>query len=392
MLSFLDTPNKKKRMGYTYAIFAFNGMLALSIGSIMPFLIQAKALDYAFAGILVSLHSVGNFISSFFAGILPVHIGRKKSILIFNMAFPLGFLLILLGGSNFALALAFTMTGLARGATSNYCNFEINNLAPGKAWLLNVLHAMFSIGALTFPIVVTLITRTNTDNWTIAVILLVVLGAISWLLYLIIPVEVEVKKNAPGTDIDTGYGFFKEPIFLLSVGTLFFYLCAEQGAIGWLVTYFKETGLLSPSLSQLMSSLMWVMMLIGRLTVAFLSEKLPKEKLLVVMGAGIIVFYTVMVFSRSTVPIVIGVMGFGLSMSGIYPTTVSFNGALIQKYAYAWSYVLTLASLGSIIMPSVIGAIAQNFGLYVGMASVAGVIVVDMICIVLLSKYVKKND
>lgn len=28
---------------------------------------------------------------------------------------------------------AFLLTGLARGATSNFCNTVINNLAPGKA-------------------------------------------------------------------------------------------------------------------------------------------------------------------------------------------------------------------------------------------------------------------
>lgn len=395
MFDFLDTPNKKKRITYTYIVFLFNGMLALSIGSLMPFIREAKMIDYAFAGLLVSLHSVGNFISSFFAGILPVYIGRKKSILLFDSAFAISFLLILVGNSPLLLIIAFILTGLARGATSNYCNFEINNLAPGKAWTINVLHAMFSVGAFIFPIIVTLLTKSNPDKWIIAVILLVILGVISWLLYYLIPVEVDVKKKADGgankAKSESDYGFFKESLFYLTVGTLFFYLCAEQGVIGWLVTYFKDTGLLSGALSQMMSSLMWIMMLVGRLSVAYLSEKFPKEKLLGVMSIGIVVFYVVLVFSHSTVPIVIGVCGFGLSMAGIYPTAVSFNGKLIDKYAFAWSYVLTLASLGSIIMPSVIGAIAENAGLYTGMCSVAIVIVVDMIFITLLRRYIRKT-
>lgn len=409
MFDFLDTDNKRKRMIYTYIIFACNGMLALSLGSLLPFLREAKALDYAFAGLLVSLHSVGNFVSSFVVGILPVYIGRKKSILIFNAAFAISFAMILFGNDKFVLGLAFALTGIARGATSNYCNFEINTLAPGKAWVMNVLHAMFSIGAFVFPILVTVITSANPDNWTYAIVLLILLGLLSWILYLLVPVEVEVKrekKTATVADNDKGdavesdkknspsggeYGFFKEPLFYLTVGTLFFYLCAEQGVIGWMVTYFKDTGLLSGAFSQMMSSLMWVMMLIGRLSVAALSLKFAKEKMLRFMGFGVVVFFLILVFTKDPIIIPIAVCGFGLSMAGIYPTSVSFNGFLIQKYAFAWSYVLTLASLGSIIMPSVIGMIAETKGLYVGMSSVAVVIFIDLVFILALSGYVKKH-
>lgn len=90
--------------------------------------------------------------------------------------------------------------------------------------------------------------------------------------------------------------------------------------------------------------------------------------------------------------IVFGIMGFGFSMAGIYPTTVSFSGKLIQKYSLAWSFILTFASFGSILMPSVIGAIAGTFGIYVGMCSVGVVIAIDLLCILALVHYVRKKE
>lgn len=431
-MKFFEEKEKNRQFYLSYCAFVINGMLALSIGSLLPFIRDARALEYAFCGLLVSLHSVGNLVASFTAGALPLLIGRKKSILFFNAFSSIAYLLILAGGSNFLLALAFFMTGLARGAASNYCNMKINSLAPGKAWIINGLHAMFSIGAFIFPILLTLLTAKNAASWTYACIFMLVMSILGWILYLLIPEgqdgaspgmgnggrhEKRLLSNAsPGQEgrrtCDTaeqgsrsescglpeqengvsGMGFFKEPLFYICTATLFFYLCAEQGVIGWMITYFKDTGLLNASLSQITASVLWIMILMGRLTAAWLSTKIKKEKLLVFMGVGLVAFFILLILSRSTGWIMAGIMGFGYSMAGIYPTTVSFTGNIIQKYPLAWSFILTLASLGSIIMPSVIGRIAESAGIFYGMSSIGAVLLIDLACIVGLAVYVGRME
>jgi fucose permease len=77
-------------------------------------------------------------------------------------------------------------------------------------------------------------------------------------------------------------------------------------------------------------------------------------------------------------------------MAGIYPTTVSFSGSIIAKYPMAWSFILTIASFGSIIMPSIIGTIAEKAGIAVGMSSVTLVVAVDMVFILVLCAYSRK--
>lgn len=379
---------KNQRFCLSYVVFLINGMLALSVGSLLPFIRDARGLSYAFCGLIVSLHSVGNLVSSFTAGALPALVGRKKSILIFNSFFALSYALIIVGKSPFVLAVALFTTGLARGATSNFCNAEINSLAPGKAWMINGLHAMFSIGAFFFPILLMVLTMQEASNWIYACWFMLVMGMVSWLLYFLMPEsgenKVEKKKDSGGK------GFFGEPLFYLCTVTLFFYLCAEQGVIGWMITYFGDTGLLSASLSQMTASVLWIMILAGRLTTAWLTTKVAKEKLLPVMGVGLVFFFLVLILSRSTGLIVFGIMGFGYSMAGIYPTTVSFAGNLIEKYSMAWSFILTTASLGSIIMPSVIGRIAESAGIFYGMSSIAAVVVIDLVFIIVLSVYIKK--
>lgn len=397
-----ENQKQNRQFFLSYIVFMVNGMLALSVGSMLPFIRDARGLDYGFCGMIVSLHSVGNLLSSFFAGIVPAFLGKKKSILLFESFFAISFALILFGQNNFCLVLAFLMTGLARGAASNYCNAKINALAPGKAWIINGLHAMFSIGAFLFPILLTLITGTNASNWTYACVMMLAVGVLAWFLYWMIPEDEEQKKQRKtegnGEEKKTAavsengsWGFLKEPVFYLVIVTLFFYLCAEQGVIGWMITYFKDTELLSPSVSTITASVQWLMILFGRLTVAAVSLKVAKEKLLPVMGVGLVVFFILLIFSRTTFWIMAGIIGFGYSMAGVYPTTVSFAGKLIQKYPMAWSFILTLASLGSIVMPSVIGKIAETAGIAVGMSSVAVVLVIDFICILALCAYSAKT-
>lgn len=379
----------RKQMTSSYMVFFINGMLALSIGSLLPFIRDARGLEYAFCGMLVSLHSVGNFLSSFFAGTLAVSLGRKKSILLFNAFFAIAFLLIVLGGNNVTLVLAFLMTGLARGATSNFCNATVNSLAPGKVAASNGLHAMFSVGAFLFPILLTLLTTANVDNWIYACFFMLVMGVLSWVLYATMPVDESIVKKKDG---DQGtFAFFKEPMFILCTASLFFYLCVEQGVIGWMVTYFKDTGLISEGLSQITASVLWVMILAGRLTTVALSGKVKKGTLLRIMGVGLVIFFIVVMTAKTTPVIVFAIMGFGYSMAGIYPTIVSFAGHINRKYPMCWSFMLTMASMGSILMPSIIGKIAEMAGIAAGMSSIVAVVVIDMIFIVCLTGYMRKK-
>lgn len=394
MTMHFKTSEEKRQFVYTYLAFMLNGILALSIGSLLPFIRESKGLNYAFAGLIVSLHSVGNLVSSFASGTLSVVIGRKRSILLFNACYALSYVLIIFSSNNTMLAAAYLLTGLARGASSNFGNYTINNLVPGKAGALNGLHAMFSVGAFSFPIILTLMTRSSAEHWIYACYFIVAMGILSWILYFLIPdpealsAGKEKDKKQGG---DNGFGFFREPLFYLCTFTLFFYLCAEQGVIGWLITYFGDTGLLSPSLSQLMASVLWVMILAGRLTTAWASERVKKERLLLIMAIGFVCFFFWLLLCRNTALIVIGIMGFGYSMAGIYPTTVSFCGGLIQKYSVAWSFILTIASFGSILMPMIIGRIAESAGIAYGMSSIVVVVLIDLALILALNFYMRRN-
>lgn len=370
---------ERQQFGACFFTFMVNGAVALSIGALLPFVRESYGLGYAFAGLLVSLHSVGNLLAGFLAGVLPLYLGRRKSILLFAAMGPLGYVLISMGSAPWVLIAAFLMTGLARGSVSNFNNTVINAIAPGKAWALNTLHAMFAIGAFAAPIITLLCTASSVEGWRIVCYILLGAGLLNLIIYACMPLA--ESKAEKSTQKGGGAGFLREKQFLICTITLFFYLCAEQGVIGWMVTYFKDSGLMSASYAQMMASVLWVLILAGRLSSAALSQKMEKARLLCVMGVGFVAFFVLVLFGRTLPVITLGIAGFGFSMAGIYPTTVSFSGDVIKRYPLAWSTMLTTASLGSILMPSLIGAVAQHAGIYAGMCTIVAAVTLTAVCL-----------
>ena len=386
-MELLKNKENIRKLSTTYIAYMMNGMLVLSTGSLLPFLKEARNLDYAMSGLIVSLHSIGNLISTFLSGALFQVIGRKKTVLFMNLFYAISYLLIIIGDNPIYVALAFFFTGVARGATTNFCNQVVNLVAPGQASLLSGLHAMFAVGAFIFPLILLGLTTIDPSNWIYAVWFMFIMGIINYILYIFIPDE--NKGTTKEESKSSSLGFLKDPLFIIPTCTLFFYLCAEQGVIGWMITYFKDTGLLPNSLSQVTASVLWVMILFGRLLTAFLSTKIKKENLLIAMGIGMVTFFFMLLSAKTTPLILIGIMGFGFSMAGIYPTAVSFTGTISQKYPLCWSFILTIATSGSIIMPSIIGKIAEVSGIFAGMSSIIFVVILDLIFIIILNLYVK---
>ncbi len=85
------------------------------------------------------------------------------------------------------------------------------------------------------------------------------------------------------------------------------------------------------------------------------------------LAAGCVVFYIGLVLSHSQTPAVLLLLGFSVSIAGMNSTIVSCAGKMTS--AASLGIMLPTAGLGAILMPGVIGLIAQFAGLRVGMAA-----------------------
>lgn len=365
-----------------FFVFAVNGLYAMILGSLLPLISKEYGLNNTISGALLSAHQVGNLISGFIAGVLPVYLGRKKSVIFLCTFVIIGFAIMILTGNPVLLILGFLFTGLSRGSISNFNNAIVNEISNSSSSALNFLHSIFAVGALISPFLVIACTSIAGDKgWKLSSLVIILLAAISIFLFSRMKIDDSAKK-AENTKIS--YSFLKYKQFWISVAIFFFYLCAEAAINGWIVKYFVDSGIMTTEYAQMLALLLWVVILAGRLTCVFISDRIPKNKLLLITSIGTSVFYILLLSTTNISVITIAIAGLGYSMAGIYPTTVSVAGNTIKSYPMAMGVLLMLGGIGAIVMPIVTGILSDAFGIFAGMSAIV-VAIVCMIVFVILN-------
>lgn len=370
-----------------YFAFFTSGMMSTLIGALLPFMKAEYQMSYVLSGAVISAHQIGNFAALLIAGYLPYLIGRKNSTLTLSLGIVIGFTLMTLSGNPLLLLIAFAFTGIGRGTMSNITNVVMSEIAQNKAAGLNLLHASFAVGAFIAPFLAILSTSVFGVYWRISawVLVLFEIAVLFSLSRSSLSGKPKAKQN------DEGRAFMRSGKYWLNTFILFFYLCGEASVIGWLVTYFNDTGRLSPALALTTSSALWIFILVGRLVCATLSVKMNKNALLVILGALQIVFFLMMISVEHIALIYLSLFGFGLAMSGTYPTTLSTMDRKFNSSTIATGTCIATATVGAITMPIIVGSVAQAVGIAGGLATIS-LSILCMFALILVKFFLGKRD
>ena len=366
----LQSRQENRLMACTLFAFFVSGSATAPMGNLIPFLRETYNLSYDFSGMLLSLQSAGNLASIFIAGFLPALIGRRKTVLTTAIWMAVAYAIITFGlGGSVLLPLACLMVGVARGGNTNFSNTMMSTL-PGKKSAIgyNLLHGAFAVGALLTPLVLIACTRNNSAGWRILT------AAVLGLCF--VQLTVYARMRMPAENITKGgkktmdRSFLKNKDFWLSAAILFFYISAEYAIVGWLVTYFQDIGVLSNNVSQLMTSLLWVVIFTGRMIGAALVGKVSRKIILLVDGIGLFACFLFVFFSRSQLPIILGIMGVGLFMATIYTSAMAIGTEKMRGNDLGVSQMIFIGSIGGVITPYIVGLVAEHAGIEAGMGVV----------------------
>lgn len=374
----------------TLFVFFVSGASSVLLGNLMPFLRETYDISYSRAGLLMSLPSWGNLASIYIAGYLPTYIGRRKTVLLTSIWMVLAFSIIGFGiGGASLLTAACIMIGIARGGNTNFSNTMMSTLPGNKSAVgYNLLHGAFALGAVLSPIVLIALTSAFPGGWRYMSFCIVGLCILQMTVYgrMNLP-----KESVTGSIKQVDRSFLKNRNFWLAAAILFFYISAEYAIVTWLVTYFKDTGILSANVSQLMTSLLWVVIFIGRMIGAAIVSKVSRKIILVVDGVGLLIFFLLVFFSRSELPIFLGIMGVGLFMATIYTSALALGTQTIKGNDLGVSTMIFIGSTGGIVTPAIVGMVAEKAGIQVGMGVVVAVTVM-LLATILFSVFSKGGN
>mgnify|MGYP000228811791 CR=1 FL=1 len=317
-----------------FATFFFSGICAISAGVVVSLLQERYGFAYGMTGTLLSLMSVGNLLAGLLMGMLPSALGMKRSVV-----------------------------GIAKGSVINTCTILVSDNSADRTRGMNLMHSCYACGALLCPFLIAAAARVSTE---LAVFLLAAMGLVLWLVYVFTPLHGGKSKSSTEKEaID--WSFLRSARFWLLTGLLFFQNAAEQSVNGWMVTYFKGSGIIAGTLAAYTVTVMWGATLVGRLLIAFVFPFKKPRKAMVGMSVLCTVFYVLLVMAHTQGAAIALLFAFAISMSGLNPTAVASAGRMTS--VTSMGIMLAVASSGAILMPWIIGMVAERAGLAAGMAS-----------------------
>lgn len=351
-----------------YFSFFVSGFMCTLISAILPFMKTEYNMNYILSGAVLSAHQLGNLCAVFISGFLPYIAGRKKSAVFLSAGIVIGFMLIIITGNPAVLLVSFAAAGAGKGTMSNIANVVVAEVAENKTAGLNILHASFAAGALLSPFIAVAATHLlpQAAGWRTAAAMLVA-GEIIAILFLARSSLSSVPDKKPEKSKNA---FAKSPAFWLNTAILFFYLCCESAVVGWLVTYFKDSGIMPPALAQSSASMLWAMILAGRFICASLPAFVDKSCLILILAIIQICSFVLMITASSLTLVIAGLLAVGLGMSGMFPTTLSTMSAACGSSTVATGTCIACATVGAVLMPGIVGIAAEYMGITGGISTI----------------------
>jgi fucose permease len=144
----------------------------------------------------------------------------------------------------------------------------------------------------------------------------------------------------------------------------------EASMAGWTSTFLASAGFTAEGATWALSS-HWLGLIAGRIVFSSRIDRMKREAIVraAVAGAACIVLFVAV---PSAVILALGPFAIGVAIAVIVPTSLALAGDRYPDYSGAlFGVLLTLAQLGGITLPALIGVVAERSGLRAGLSILA---------------------
>jgi FHS family Na+ dependent glucose MFS transporter 1 len=368
--------------GFYYLGFVVLGLTAASLGPTLNGLAENTRSTLSQVSILFTARSLGYLLGSLLASQvydrLPGHRLMAAGILALAITLALTPVIPVL----WVLAAVLWVMGIAEGlfdVGGNTLLVWIHGRAVGP--FMNALHFFFGLGTFIALIIVGQVISA-TGGVTLTYWILAILAV-----FPVIGLLTQPSPPSPAVHSEA----VKEPVQYELLGMLiiffFLYVGAEVSFGGWIFNYAQAQGLATGAQVAYLNSAFWGAFTVGRLvSIPIVQRVRPRTVLLVDLLGCIASVGALRIWSSSPVVGWVGVIGTGLFMASIFPTTILLAGRRMTLTGFVTSLFFLGSSLGAMLMPFLIGQFFERMGPPVTMGFILTALCLDLGVFVLLTR------
>ena len=343
-----------------YASFVPIGIATVLLGPMLPTLSARWSLNYSQAGALFTAQYLASTLAVALSGVLVSRWG-------FRFAIKAGLLLmsagvaLLLAGPRIMGIVCIGVYGGGMGLAVPAANLLVAEVNPGRrSSTLNLLNFCWSAGAVACPFLVAAATKGQHIVLFLALVagfgLLVAVGIAAMPSHFAEPSATVAGQKPSAIPWKQSTLPILGALFLLYVGI-------ENGFGGWIASYAKSLGNLTPAVAVMTPSFFYTAMLLGRWLAPLFLRRVDEVRL---VQASLLVACTGMagmILSQGLRGVVLSACLAGLGLACVYPITISL---LSREFGPASSRVgslmFTLSNIGGGLLPWMVGVSSDHFG------------------------------
>ncbi len=343
-----DAPERRNLLGAGSLIFLSIGALQAMYGPAFPAFLARYDVGIGAVGGVVGAHFLGSFVTIAASGVLLARFGYRPVLLA-------GTLALAAGASGVALSPAWGWTlasallgGLGFGLLDVSTNLLFaRGFGARSASALNLLNALFGLGAVLGPLLVGLLAPSLLLPFAIAAAVTLMAGVL--VLGLRVPPPLETPAGLRGAPWAPLIGF---------VVLYFVYVACEVGVSSWEPTYLAPA--LGEARAAFFTSVYWASLTVGRFVAAAIGSSVRPRDL--VLGASVLALAAASVAGiDGWAPVAYGLVGF--AFAPIFPTALAWLAEVFPRRSEQVApLVIAVANLGPVLGAPAIGWVVARTG------------------------------
>lgn len=336
------------------------GVSLITLGSVAPGLREKFSLNAISIGTVFSILPFGILTGSLVFGPIADRYGYKMIFVLSGLLMFAGFQGIAYASSITPLYLCVFLFGFGGGVINGSSNAVVSDVSPtNKSANLSFLGVFFAIGALGMPFILGSLEKKYSFESIVASVGYVALAGT--VLFLATPFP--KAKQSHGVALSTFLGLLTDS-FLLLIGFFLFCQSSFEAIINnWATTYLLDKSPVTASEALYALSLYVAGMAVTRIVLGKLLRHVKSSSVLLFSIALLALGGLILQLSSALVFSIVAMIILGAGLAAGYPVTLAFVG---DRYASvsgtAFSIVISIALVGSMIINYAMGLIAERYG------------------------------